>query len=403
MTTLEKNITILEDKIYSVNFDISKSFLPDEEVIKNMIKSQYPQYSDELLNVMIGITHTGGLSASIAGLTASVTSTISGLTASIANTISGLTASVSKATQELGDFAKKNNIWPLPKSSAYHKEVKKRKAEIKKAVMLMYKEQKELMQDLVKVSIQTGTSISGAAILIAPTSFNVPGAISLVLLVLDSIAKLIAKIMSTIQHLEPIKYLSLFLPKNSFDSLVLPINTAVVILISLFDSTKLLQKLMNKLMSVLKKKIKTANPVATQEKSCAILAVELENLKKAKIGTVGKIVGIKNRHKPTKAQLAAQAKLIEEKKVEVQECQDKVKMLKSAENLSLDELSLNEILDNIDPLKEMRNITEVNTQFLSYVYDVHFPDGSVINNLDDVALENIKLKYDLIFDNKSSD
>ena len=72
-------------------------------------------------------------------------------------------------------------------------------------------------------------------------------------------------------------------------------------------------------------------------------------------------------------------------------------------DISLDELSLNEILDNIDPLNEMRNISEVNSQFLSYVYDVHFPDGSVINNLDDDALENIKLKYDLIFDNKSSD
>lgn len=385
MTTLEKNITILQDKIYSVNFDISKSFLPDGEVIKNMIKSQYPQYSDELLNVMVGLP------------------SVTGLSASVTNTIYGLTASVSKTTQELGDFAKKNNIWPLPKSSSYYKEVREKKEEVKRAVMLMVKEQKELMQELVKVSIQTGTSISGAAVLIAPPSFNVPGAISLVLLVISLIAALIAKIMSTIQNLEPIKYLSILLPKNKFDSIVAPINAALVILISIFDSTKLLQKLIEKLMKVLKRRIKKANPVATQEKSCAILTIELENLKRARIGTVGKIVGIKKRHKPTQAQLLAQAKLIEEKKIEVQECHDKVKMLKSVEDISLDDLSLNEILDNIDPLNEMRNISEVNSQFLSYVYDVHFPDGSVVNNLDDAALENIKLKYDLIFDNKSSD
>jgi hypothetical protein len=34
MTTLKKNIAILQDKIYSSNFDISK-VLPNEEVIKN--------------------------------------------------------------------------------------------------------------------------------------------------------------------------------------------------------------------------------------------------------------------------------------------------------------------------------------------------------------------------------
>jgi hypothetical protein len=398
MNSVEKNITILQDKIYSVNFDISKSFLPNEEIIKNMIKSQYPQYSDEMLNMMVGIPSV------ISGITAStISNTISGLSASVTNTISGLTSSISKSTKELGDFAKKNNIWPLPKSSSYHKEVDKRKDEIRKAVMLMIKEQKELMQDLVKVSIQTGTSISGASILISPPSFNIPGAISLVLLVLAAISALVAKIMSTIENLAPLKYLSLVIPKNKFNSIVAPINAALKILISLFDSTKLLQKLIEKLMKVLKKRIKRTNPIATQEKSCAALVIDLDNLKKAKVGTVGKIAGIKKRRRPTKAQLAAQTKLIEDKIVEIEECQEKVKILKSVEDISLDELSLNELLDNIDPLNEMREISEVNSQFLSYVYDVHFPDGSVINNLDDTELENIKLKYDLIFDNKSSD
>ena len=210
MNSVEKNITILQDKIYSVNFDISKSFLPNEEIIKNMIKSQYPQYSDEMLNMMVGIPSV------ISGITAStISNTIAGLSASVTDTISGLTSSISKSTKELGDFAKKNNIWPLPKSSSYHKEVDKRKDEIRKAVMLMVKEQKELMQDLVKVSIQTGTSISGASILISPPSFNIPGAISLVLLVLAAISALVAKIMSTIENLAPLKYLSLVIQKVS--------------------------------------------------------------------------------------------------------------------------------------------------------------------------------------------
>jgi hypothetical protein len=100
--------------------------------------------------------------------------------------------------------------------------------------------------------------------------------------------------------------------------------------------------------------------------------------------------------------LKSKLNLIEEKKVEIKECRDKVDILKKSENLSLDPLSLNEILNTIDPLNEMREISEVNTQFLSYVYDVHLPDGSVITNLSDVELESIRSKYNLIFDNRSS-
>jgi hypothetical protein len=400
MTTLEKNISILQDRIYSSNFDISKSFLSDEEVIKNMIKSQYPQYDDNVLNLMVGLTSSAastlsGLTSSVAstlsGLTSSVASTLSGLTSSVASTASGLTSSISKENQDLKDFTEKNKIWPLPKDSSYHKESEKKKSEIKKAVMLMVKEQKEILDELVKVSIQTGSSIAGASLLISPPSFNVPGAVSLILLVVTSIGVLISKILSTIENLAPLKYLPLVLPKDKYDSIVAPINTSVLILISLYDSTKVLQKLINKLMSALKKKIRTTNPVTTQEKSCELLVTDLSGLEKAKFG----------RGRPTKLQLEKQAKLIEEKKAEIKECRDKVDILKKSENLSLESLTLSEILNTIDPLNELREIAEVNTQFLSYVYDVHLPDGSVITNLTDIELENIRSKYNLIFDNKS--
>jgi hypothetical protein len=47
------------------------------------------------------------------------------------------------------------------------------------------------------------------------------------------------------------------------------------------------------------------------------------------------------------------------RKAEIKECRDKVDILKKSENLSLDPLSLNEILNTIDPLNEMREISEV--------------------------------------------
>ena len=38
--SLDKNITDLQDTIYSSNFDISSSFLPDNEIVKNIFLSK---------------------------------------------------------------------------------------------------------------------------------------------------------------------------------------------------------------------------------------------------------------------------------------------------------------------------------------------------------------------------
>jgi hypothetical protein len=303
--------------------------------------------------------------------------------------------------RQLSEFAKKNKLYPLNKDSIYYQEAKNIKDDVRKSVMLLFKEQKELMQDLSKTSIQVASSISGAAILIAPLSFNVPGAISVVLLVIDGISKIISKMMNIIQHLGPLKYLVLLIPENKADSIVKPINTMLTILISLFNATKLLQKLIDKLMKVLKKRIKSSNTASIIKGKCDVTKGELNDL----LNQQKKI----HLFKSSKAIRDAIQKQIDAKKEEVKACQERTDELENMSNLeetvdgNFAEIPLNELLSKIDPelSEQLENITDANNEFYSYVYDVHFPDGSMRSNLSDDELEAIKNKYNLIFEDIS--
>jgi hypothetical protein len=377
---LGKNANTLQEKIYSVNFDISKSFATDKEVVKNIIKSKNPSMTKEDIEIMVE-GNTNSLKKAIP-----------------VNTVAD---AKEEENRQLSEFAKKNKLYPLNKDSIYYQEAKNIKDDVRKSVMLLFKEQKELMQDLSKTSIQVASSISGAAILIAPLSFNVPGAISVVLLVIDGISKIISKMMNIIQHLGPLKYLVLLIPENKADSIVKPINTMLTILISLFNATKLLQKLIDKLMKVLKKRIKSSNTASIIKGKCDVTKGELNDL----LNQQKKI----HLFKSSKAIRDAIQKQIDAKKEEVKACQERTDELENMSNLeetvdgNFAEIPLNELLSKIDPelSEQLENITDANNEFYSYVYDVHFPDGSMRSNLSDDELEAIKNKYNLIFEDIS--
>ena len=395
LINLEKNVNNLQEKIYSVNFDISKSFASNKQVVKNIIKSKNPSMTKEDIEIMV--------EGNINSLKKAVPVNMITATSNVASTADTITKTDPKdeVNRQLSEFVKKNKLYPLNKDSIYYQEAKKIKDDVRKSVMLLFKEQKELMQDLSKTSIQVASSISGAAILIAPLSFNVPGAISVVLLVIDGISKIISKMMNIIQHLGPLKYLVLLIPENNVDSIVKPINTMLTILISLFNATKLLKKLIDKLMKVLKKRIKSSNTASIIKGKCDVTKGELNDL----LNQQKKI----HLFKSSKAIRDAIQKKIDDKKEEVKACQERTDELENMSNLeetvdgSFAEIPLNELLSKIDPelSEQLENITDANNEFYSYVYDVHFPDGSMRSNLSDDELEAIKNKYNLIFEDIS--
>lgn len=386
MTQLEQNLNSLQEKIYSLNFDISKSFLPDSEVAKNIMTSKNPKMTKADADIMID----GKISESTK---ASMFATQSGSTQAITGTSSAATNELIKSKEKAAEFAKKNNIYPLPKNSPFHIEAKKIKNEVRQAFMMMIKEQKELIQDLIKTAIDSGNAIAAAATLCAPVSFNVPGAIVLILKVLDAISKIISKMTNIIMHAEPLKYLVLLIPKESFQTATGPLNTALTAILAMISVIGFLQSMLSKLMGSLKKTTDPKN-----------LTSEIDELKKQIAEGEADIEKLKSRN--------ANQSTIDNKTNKVNELKRRLDLMLKGPNLpemddkgQFKEKPLTEILKDIDfDLAQQQNdIAQLNLQLYDYVYDVYLPDGKVISGLNDEAFESIKERYNIIIDTQRSD
>lgn len=390
MTQLEQNLNTLQEKIYSLNFDISKSFLPDSEVAKNIITTKNPKMTKADADIMID----GKISDSTKSSMYAASISKSGSTQPITGTSSAATDQLIKSKEKSAEFARKNNIYPLPKDSTFHTEAKKIKSEVRKAFMLMIKEQKELIQDLIKTAIDSGSAIAAAATLCAPMSFNVPGAIVLILKVLDAIAKIISKMTNIIMHAEPLKYLALLIPKESFQSATGPINTTLTTLIGILSVVGFLQSLLSKLMGSLKKTTDPKN-----------LTTQIEKLR-SEIGKAqGELDTLKNSKFPD-------SQKITNKTNEISELQSRLDMILKGPNLpDMDdkgqfiEKPLTEILKDIDfdLAQQQSDVSQLNLQLYDYVYDVYLPDGEVLSGLNDDDFESVKERYNVVIDTQRSD
>ena len=154
-------------------------------------------------------------------------------------------------------------------------------------------------------------------------------------------------------------------------------------------------------MKVLKKRIKSSNTTSIIKSKCDVTKGELNDL----LNQQKKI----HLFKSSKVIRDAIQKQIDAKKEEVKACQERTDELENMSNLeetvdgNFAEIPLSELLSKIDPelSEQLENITDANNEFYSYVYDVHFPDGSMRSNLSDDELEAIKNKYNLIFEDMS--
>ena len=115
-----------------------------------------------------------------------------------------------KIKQRAAEFARQNGIYPLPDNSIYHTQAKQFKQEFRNTMVKIFNQEVELLEKFVINLIDDIAAISAAAILIAPLSFNVPGAITLILRVIQSIIDFCALVRHIPELIEPIiKYLPL--------------------------------------------------------------------------------------------------------------------------------------------------------------------------------------------------
>ena len=137
---------------------------------------------------------------------------------------------------------KKSKFKPLSKDSPIFDEVKKIKTEVKDGIFLLQEKAKDLGKEVAKFGILVGSTIPAAAIMVAPVSFNVPGALTLTTNLLNGIANLNTKLKEFTPLLRVVSKLGYVLPENKVDevlSTLNPILTSITTVSNTISSIKL--------------------------------------------------------------------------------------------------------------------------------------------------------------------
>jgi hypothetical protein len=425
LSQLQTDLKTLQEKIYSANFDIL-SMLPilsKEEIVKNIIlaKNQAMQVKDAEVMVY------GYAKSSIPGGVGTPDPNLSG-------------------------------IYPIKKDHALYQEADKILKSLREAGMRLVKEGEAIAVDLITTSVKIANSVAAMVILMAPLSFNVPAAISLLLLIIDAIGALIKRITDVITLLEPLTQLILVvditsLISNVSNSLTSAVNSfanaagavannvstattaATNVAINAAPGSSLVPNTANNLTGagsaaanagagVATAAIGVGAAVATGAAVNAISNLKLPNI--PRIGTpeynsyfdsvvVAIDVVVKlliSLFEP----ISIFQQIIEWLLGELTKAANNAKSANPTQSSSTifptkDDLNSKSVAKYLDLLKGLTSSfsipdyrVESGTQSgtSSYVYDVLLPDGTVLSNLDDNSFESIKERYNVIFNTDAS-
>lgn len=355
MNQLEKNINTLQEKIYlaitqfTTFEDISKKFLPDKEIAVNILKKKNPSITDEQCRLIIG--------------------------------------AASQANQNTQDPATRSSIasqvYPLPTSNGIYGEVKKVKDEVRENLMLFVNNQVDIVQDLAKMVLKISNSISAAVVLVAPLSFNLPAAISLLIIIVDGINLLIKKCMDILSNLGPMNNLVLVLPSNFFDVITAPINLFLTAMIQIIDKITLIRQqidnLINSFLSFL------SNSAASFISS---LIDEITKKESEKDKLINDGVPLTS---PQVNTIQQEINDLRDRLNKLQGINTQNPAIPTPVNGKFDEKLATDFLNTLGNAKtEVQVITEI-------IYDLTLPDGSVILDVDPDTIENLKNKYNVVY------
>lgn len=385
MNKLEQKIITLQEKIYIAieSFtgfpDISKSFLPDKQIAINILKKRNPYITEEQCELIIG-----GVSAAKQAREEARRNSQSNNNNTNNNNINNNNANnIQNALSSADRGSIQNQVYPLPSANSIYEEVKKLKDEVRENVMLFVNSQIDIVQDLAKLAIKIGTSIAGAAVLIAPLSFNLPAAISLLLVIIDGLNLLIKKCMEILSNLGPMNNLVLVLPNSIFDSLTLPIIAFLEAMIQILDKiTSVRAQIDNLISSVLS----FLNP----NNLLSLLQSIIDEITK------------KEKEKQALDLLNQNTDNLQKDINDLKKRKEKIENIKSGTDTDIINLNklktpadtkslANDFLKTLGEAKtEVQNVTEI-------IYDLTLPDGSVILDVDPDTIENLKEKFNVVY------
>ncbi len=367
----KKRIEELENAIYQSEFDISKYMLPDKEIIKNIIRSKNPLMSKEDIETMVyGYDYKSAIEVA----------------SSLINNNQVIPDEISKAV-----FKGEYDPYPLPLASQYYKEAQNLKNEVKSAASMVMAHKTEMINDLSSSMTMLTTSIPGIAMMVSAPPWNVPGALSLASLVLDSMNDLTSKSIKIINHLQPLKKLDLVLSEKFLQIVIKLLNPVIMVLLAILKPIETIKKFINKLIEKIKSLLNTTN--------C-----------RKRIRRIKRQLRRKNVELAAKkaAQIAARfpklnSSLVSSLQEDIDDLQDEIEDLKQQlADVSANcgkKIQLEQDIENLNQLVQDINAqSEVWIETLQYetVYDVQLPDGTLLSGLSEDELELLKKEYTII-------
>ena len=381
LSKLEIDLNRLEHQIYHVNQEyeiLSKLFLKTEDVVRNIILSKNPTMKLKDATMMVYGT---------------------------ASNLSG--------------------IYPIRKDHELYNQANKMIESLKAAGMKLMKESIGIAEDLITTSIKIANSVAAMVQLIAPITFNLPAALSLLLLIIDAINQLIKRVTELINLLNPLKDLIYVIDITSMIS-----STAISSAVNtLTNAASTAAGNVSGAGSLLKGVVSDASHAAVAA-GAAAAGNALSNLQLPNIPIIGTpdfnkyfdlivlpidiavvtLIGFLEIISGFEAIIDWLLKQLKSAQKNASPTQSGVSAIFPG---SIDELkdqkSVNiyvGLLNNLQGVNQSTNSitsTPITITFssTSYVYDVLLPDGTVLNNLDGNQLEAIKEKYNVIFEDNN--
>jgi hypothetical protein len=199
---------------------IDKLMLSDRQIAKKIISLKSPKISDDDLNLIV---YGKDLKKELGASYKKFVSENEKLNPSV----------ISKDI--------KSQFKALEDDNPIFDEVKKIKTEVKDGAYILEQKAADLGKEVAKLGVMVGSTIPAAAILVAPTSFNVPGALTLTLNLINAIGSLNFKVKEFTPALRFVDKLKYVLPDEKMDQIVKPLDTIIGSVNSVMSATSKLQ------------------------------------------------------------------------------------------------------------------------------------------------------------------
>jgi hypothetical protein len=123
---------------------------------------------------------------------------------------------------------------PLSSKSPYHKKAKEMLALIKEKVTQFFRKVKELIMEIGATVVSIVSAIPGAALMVSPFAFNVPGMITMLMQMIQLLSTLASKVADLVGFFKYFKMLPMVLSPSSLNTVSTVINTSYQSITSAF-------------------------------------------------------------------------------------------------------------------------------------------------------------------------